>query len=151
MDDGDLPNSEYAAFVTIVAEANGIHHDNLVKRSQDFGDDVRFLLELGELLASGDYLMTQQVRRHLDAGFAAAFRDVDALATPTIPFLPPPIGAATVSIYGEEAPFLDHVIRFTGPGNLAGLPSLSMPCGLAALVCPWACSSWGRLLATTRS
>lgn len=127
-----LQYSEYAELVTIVAEANAVHRDNLVKRPQDFGDDVRFLVELGELLTSGDYLRAQQIRHRLDADFAAAFRDVDVLATPTIPFLPPPIGAGTVSINGGEAPFLDHVIRFTGPGNLTGLPSLSMPCGLAS-------------------
>lgn len=126
-----LACSEYAELVTIVAEANAIHHDNLVRRPQDFGDDVRFLVELGELLSSGDYLLAQQIRRQLDRDFAAAFRSVDVLAMPMIPFLPPPIGADTVDIDGQQLPFLDHVIRFTGPGNLSGLPSLNVPCGLA--------------------
>ena len=87
---------------------------------------------LGELLSSGDYLKAQQIRRQLDADFATAFRQVDVLAAPTVPFPPPPIGAAVVNIKGGQAPFLDHVIRFTGPGNLTGLPSLSMPSGLAS-------------------
>lgn len=126
-----LARSEYAELVTIVAEANAIHHDNLVRRPQDFGDDVRFLVELGELLSSADYLVAQQIRLQLDRDFAAAFRSVDVLAMPMVPFLPPPIGSDTVDINGNPLPFLDHVIRFTGPGNLSGLPSLSVPCGLA--------------------
>ncbi|MDN7241640.1 amidase [Planococcus sp. N028] len=125
-----LAQAEFAELVTITTEASAIHHDNLVKQPEKFGDDVRFLLEIGELMSGVDYVQAQQIRRKLDLDFAAAFEEVDVLVTPTLPFLAPEIGSSTVDINGQSLSFLDEVIRFTGPGNLTGLPALSIPCGV---------------------
>lgn len=100
-----------------------------IEREEDFGDDVRFLLKLGELPSAVDYLEAQQIRLKLDHEFMEIFDKVDVLITPTIPFLPPKIGQDTVWINGEEVNFLDHIIRFTGPFNLTGLPVVTVPCG----------------------
>ncbi|PWA06275.1 Asp-tRNA(Asn)/Glu-tRNA(Gln) amidotransferase GatCAB subunit A [Pueribacillus theae] len=126
-----LQYSEFAELVTIVTEASAIHHDNLVSRPEDFGDDVRFLLEFGELPSAVDYIQAQQIRYQLNIDFAQTFEKVDVLISPTLPFLPPNIGDSTVDINGNKYSFLDQVIRFTGPGNITGLPSLSIPCGLS--------------------
>lgn len=40
--------------ITIISEASAIHHQNLVEREEDFGDDVRFLLKLGEIPSTED-------------------------------------------------------------------------------------------------
>lgn len=125
-----LAQSEYAELVTITSEASAIHHKNLIKHPDKFGDDTRFLLEFGELVTAVDYLQAQQIRRKLNNDFAQVFKRVDVLISPTLPFLPPPIGDSTVDINGQVLSFLDEVIRFTGPGNLTGLPALSIPCGV---------------------
>lgn len=126
-----LKQAEFAELVTITTEASAIHHANLLKTPDKFGEDVRFLLEVGELMSGVDYVQSQQIRRQLDMEFSAAFEQVDVLITPTLPFLSPPVGAQTVDINGQELSFLDEVIRFTGPGNLTGLPALSIPCGVS--------------------
>lgn len=125
-----LSQAEFAELVTITSEASAVHHQNLLKQPEKFGEDVRFLLEFGELVPAVDYLQAQQIRRKLDLEFAEVFRKVDVLITPTLPFLAPGIGDSTVEINGQSLSFLDEVIRFTGPGNLTGLPALSMPCGV---------------------
>ncbi|WP_442857433.1 amidase [Bacillus sp. FJAT-44742] len=124
-----LRQSEYAEMITIITEASAIHHQNLISREEDFGEDVRFLLKLGELPSAIDYLQAQQIRRKLSSDFAEVFNKVDVLISPTLPFAPPNIGDNKVMINQMEGMFLDHVIRFTGPGNLTGLPALSIPCG----------------------
>ncbi|AEV18928.1 Glutamyl-tRNA(Gln) amidotransferase subunit A [Geobacillus thermoleovorans CCB_US3_UF5] len=124
-----LQYAQYAEMITILSEASTIHHNHLVEREEDFGDDVRFLLKLGELPSAVDYLEAQQIRLKLDHEFMEIFNKVDVLITPTIPFLPPKIGQDTVWINGEEVNFLDHIIRFTGPFNLTGLPVVTVPCG----------------------
>ncbi len=125
-----LQYSEYAEMITIISEASTIHYENLIAREHDFGDDVRFLLKLGQLPSAVDYLQALQIRKQMTKDFAQIFKKVDALISPTLPFLPPNIGEDKVIINHNEGMFLDHVIRFTGPGNISGLPAISIPCGL---------------------
>lgn len=124
-----LSLSEYAEMITIITEASAIHHQNLITSELDFGDDVRFLLKLGEIPSGVDYIQAQQIRAQINKEFKALFNDVDVLISPTLPFLPPTIGSHTGQINGTDVGVLDHIIRFTGPLNLTGLPAVSVPCG----------------------
>src|SRR5690625_4410594 len=128
----DIPSlqySEWAVMTTIVSEPAAIHRHNHLERPDDFGEDLQFLFDLGELPSAVDYVQAQQLRRHLKQDFQKAFSEVDVLITPTLPIPTPLIGSDTVDLNGEEVALLDHIIRFTGPGNITGLPALSVPCG----------------------
>jgi aspartyl-tRNA(Asn)/glutamyl-tRNA(Gln) amidotransferase subunit A len=124
-----LKYAEYAEMITILAEAATIHHRNLLTRPEDFGQDIRLLLELGELPSAVDYLQSQQIRRQLKFDFQKAFEKVSVLITPTLPIIPPKIGEEYADLNGEKVDLIDHIIRFTGPSNLTGLPALTVPCG----------------------
>ena len=100
-----LSLSEYAEMITIITEASAIHHQNLITREQDFGDDVRFLLKLGEIPSGVDYIQAQQIRAQINKEFKALFNDVDVLISPTLPFLPPTIGSHTGQINGPMSAF----------------------------------------------
>lgn len=126
-----LSLAEYSEMITIITEASAIHHQHLLEREEDFGEDVRFLLKLGELPSGVDYLQAQQIRAQLNHDFQKMFQTVDVMISPTLPFLPPKIGSATGRINGEDVSLLDHFIRFTGPLNLTGLPAISVPCGFS--------------------
>jgi aspartyl-tRNA(Asn)/glutamyl-tRNA(Gln) amidotransferase subunit A len=125
-----LKNAEYVELVTSLSEAATIHHDDLQQRPNDFGDDIRLLFELGELPTAVEYLQAQQLRRELKQQFAQAFKEIDVLIAPTLPILPPDIGSSVAKLNGESVDLLNHIIRFTGPSNLTGLPALTIPCGL---------------------
>jgi aspartyl-tRNA(Asn)/glutamyl-tRNA(Gln) amidotransferase subunit A len=100
-------------------------------RDQGFGDEVKRRILLGTFaLSSGYYdafyLRAQQARALIRRQFEAAFEACDAIATPTTP--------APAFRFGEKSRdpvqmYLADV--FTVPANLAGLPALSLPCGLA--------------------
>lgn len=125
-----LAYSEWTELATSLSEASAIHHTDLVERPDDFGADIRFLFELGEMFSSVDYLQAQQARRQIKHEFNAALEEVDVIMTPTLPVLPPDIGSSVANLNGNDVDLIDHFIRFTGPGNLTGLPALSMPVGL---------------------
>ncbi|SOC34842.1 amidase [Ureibacillus acetophenoni] len=124
-----LQYAEWAELVTSLSEASAIHHSDLKTRPQDFGDDIRLLFELGELPSAVDYLQAQQVRRQLKAEFTEIYKKVDVLIAPTLPVVANDIGDDLVDLNGERVDLINNIIRFTGPGNLTGLPALSVPVG----------------------
>ena len=105
--------------------------DYLATRDQGFGDEVKRRIMLGTYALSAGYydayyVKAQKVRTLIKADFDAAFRLVDALVAPTSPTVAFPIGARLddpVAMYLSDA--------CTLPVNVAGLPGLSVPCGLS--------------------
>lgn len=126
-----LKYAEWAELITSLSEASAIHHSDMLTRPNDFGHDIRMLFELGELPSAVDYLQAQQVRRQLKHDFRKAFEQVDILAMPTLPILPNDIGDDWADLNGKKVDLIDNIIRFMGPGNLTGLPALSVPCGFS--------------------
>jgi aspartyl-tRNA(Asn)/glutamyl-tRNA(Gln) amidotransferase subunit A len=100
-------------------------------RDQGFGAEVKRRIVLGTFaLSSGYYdayyLRAQKVRTLIRRDFEAAFGACDVIATPTTPTPAFRLGEKTgdpLSMYLADI--------FTVPANLAGLPGLSLPCGLA--------------------
>ena len=112
------------------AEPSTYHQRWLRERPQDYGDDVRTLLEVGEMLLATHYLQAQRYRTLLRNEFMAAFRKVDVFVCPTLPFTATPMGATTVVIdNGVKEDMLSAIMQFTGVASLTGLPALNVPCG----------------------
>jgi aspartyl-tRNA(Asn)/glutamyl-tRNA(Gln) amidotransferase subunit A len=125
-----LQDAEYALTIIDTCETSTVHRANLRDRAEDYSDDVRMLLECGELPSAVDYLEAQQIRRHMRAEVQEAFDEVDVLAGPTLPIRTPTIGEATAKLNGRDVDALENLIRLVGPASLLGLPTLSVPCGL---------------------
>jgi len=112
------------------AEPSAYHQRNLRERPGDYGDDVRTLLETGELLLATQYIQAQRYRALLRAAFLDAFQKVDVFICPSLPFTATKVGATTVAIEnGIEEDMLSAIMQFTGIASLTGLPSLNVPCG----------------------
>jgi aspartyl-tRNA(Asn)/glutamyl-tRNA(Gln) amidotransferase subunit A len=100
-------------------------------RGTGFGPEVKRRVMLGTFaLASGYYdayyLRAQKVRTLIRRDFEAAFERVDVIVSPTSPTVAFPIGER---VEDPLAMYLSDVC--TIPSSLAGLPSLSIPCGLS--------------------
>lgn len=111
-------------------EPSTYHQEWLRTRPQDYGEDVRILLEMGEMYLATHYLQAQRYRSVLRKEFLAGFGNVDVFLTPTLPFTATPCGATEVVIENnQKEDMLSAIMQFTGVPSLAGLPALSLPVG----------------------
>jgi aspartyl-tRNA(Asn)/glutamyl-tRNA(Gln) amidotransferase subunit A len=114
-------------------EPSTYHQEWLRTRPADYGEDVRTLLELGEMYLATHYLQAQRYRSVLRKEFLEGFKRVDAFVTPTLPFTATPCGATEVAIEKDQKEdMLSAIMQFTGVPSLAGLPALSLPVGFDA-------------------
>jgi aspartyl-tRNA(Asn)/glutamyl-tRNA(Gln) amidotransferase subunit A len=100
-------------------------------RDAGFGDEVKRRIILGTYALSAGYYdayygSAQKVRTLIQRDFAAAFESVDVIATPSAPTTAFRIGE---KIDDPLQMYLNDVT--TIPANLAGVPGISIPSGLA--------------------
>ncbi|HEY7198380.1 MAG TPA: Asp-tRNA(Asn)/Glu-tRNA(Gln) amidotransferase subunit GatA [Gaiellaceae bacterium] len=115
------------------AETNGGGLTELYERTrwEGFGAEPRRRILLGTYALSAGYYeayygQAQKVRTVIKNEFAAAFESFDLLISPTSPTVAFELGAKTAD---PIAMYLSDVL--TIPPNMAGLPGLSIPCGLS--------------------
>ena len=147
-----LPNTEFAVstyYIIATAEASsnmarfdGVKYgyraqsstlsDMYFKsRTEGFGEEAKRRIILGTYcLSSGYYeayyLKAQKVRTLIKEDFDKAFKNCDCIITPTSPTPAFKIGE---KINNPLEMYLSDI--FTIPVNLAGIPAISIPCGLS--------------------
>jgi aspartyl-tRNA(Asn)/glutamyl-tRNA(Gln) amidotransferase subunit A len=112
-------------------DAKNITEAYMQTRRKGFGAEVRRRVMLGTYALSTGYydayyVKAQKVRTLIKRDFDQAFERCDAIISATSPTVAFPIGAKTqdpLSMYLCDV--------FTYGGNLAGLPGISVPCGMS--------------------
>ncbi|MCU1257440.1 MAG: aspartyl/glutamyl-tRNA(Asn/Gln) amidotransferase subunit [Bryobacterales bacterium] len=147
-----LPSTDYAVdtyYVLSTAEASsnlarydGVryttrspHSDTLSDmyrntRGENFGAEVKRRIMLGTYVLSHGYydayyLKAQKVRALITRDFTDAFRSVDAILAPVSPF---PAFKLGEKVNDPMQMYLSDI--YTVTGSLAGIPCMSVPCGL---------------------
>jgi len=109
----------------------GLEEVMALTREAGFGAEVKRRIMLGTYALSSGYYdayygQAQKVRTLITRDFAAAFETCDVLVSPTTPSVAFPLGERTGNPMAMYAADL-----CTLPASLAGLPALSVPCGLS--------------------
>jgi aspartyl-tRNA(Asn)/glutamyl-tRNA(Gln) amidotransferase subunit A len=100
-------------------------------RAKGFGAEVKRRIMLGAYTLSAGfrdayYDKAQKVRQLIKQDFESAFNNVDVLVSPTTPTVAFKVGEKTadpLSMYKADL--------LTTPASMAGIPAISLPCGLA--------------------
>ena len=161
-----LPHTEYAVaayYLIATAEASsnlarydGVHYGHRPEKAEDiielfsrareegFGSEVKRRVMLGTYALSAGYydayyLKASKVRSLIKSDFDKAFGEVDFIVCPTSP--------SPAFKLGEK---VDDPLKlylcdiYTIPANLAGLPGISIPCGLSTEGLPIGVQLMGR-------
>lgn len=107
-----------------------IFDDIETTRQGGFGEEVKRRIMIGTYALSTGYydayyLKAQKIRTIIREEFNEVFKDVDALITATSPTVAFKLG----EVIDPLQMYLNDV--FTQPANIAGLPSISIPCGIS--------------------
>jgi aspartyl-tRNA(Asn)/glutamyl-tRNA(Gln) amidotransferase subunit A len=114
-----------------LAEAAVYHQQSLRAKADLYGEDVRFLLETGELTLATTYINAQRVRFNWKSTLRRAMQEVDVIVTPTLPNTAMKVGETVSKIGSRIETVFDVSARFCAPFNMAGFPAASIPCGFA--------------------
>jgi aspartyl-tRNA(Asn)/glutamyl-tRNA(Gln) amidotransferase subunit A len=128
----EVPNlwdTLHAQRLVLAAEAYAVHEERLESDPESFDDQGLERLLKGENLRAFRYANAQQRKLRSRQEFEAVLDSVDVLLTPTVPIPATELGQRETTIEGYEESVYSALTRLTGPTNLNGLPSLSVPCG----------------------
>ncbi len=124
-----------ASWAISYSEAFAFHRANFFSRPDEYTRSFFHKIVGAGCLTAEERLAAQRMRQVIAGEFAAVLGEVDAIVSPTTPYPAYPIGGMAKS--------LDRG-RLTRPASLAGLPSLSVPCGFTRAGLPVGLQLTGR-------
>ena len=117
-----LPLTSYEAFRA--------HREFFPEREDEYGGYLRNVLRMGMRMTKAEYVAAEKQRAEFSARFEAALYEVDAVICPSGGMVFEVNAAAQ---QGDAEAMKDVVKHFQGqftiPADLAGTPTLSLPCG----------------------
>lgn len=117
----------------LMPEASAYHRHAMRANPELYTAEVRALLEVGETILATDYIDALRMRQLMKLEWEQMFANIDVLIAPSVPA--PAVAADDPQVYwpdGTVETATDAMVRLSAPGNLTGLPSVSVPCGFSS-------------------
>ena len=115
-----------------LAEATSIHNEWMASsRRQEYGEDVRRMLEKGQEITAVHYINAlHKWRQEIKDAFLKAMSGYDALLVPTTIISAPFLDQKEVNIEGKIMEVYSCLSKLTTVFDITGLPALNIPAGL---------------------
>lgn len=111
-----------------------VHAENFARHRETYSEPLALAIETGRALPVERLQRAYRYRTEFAGRLAHAMADVDLIAVPAIPTAPPT--RAAVEAMDNETMFALH--RFTSPFSMAGVPTITLPCGVTPDGLPYA-------------
>jgi aspartyl-tRNA(Asn)/glutamyl-tRNA(Gln) amidotransferase subunit A len=114
-----------------LGESAATHNDWMISRRQDYGEDVRIMLEKGLEITAVHYINAlHKWRQEIKDAFLKAMAECDALLVPTTIIPAPFLDQKEVKVEGKAIEVYLSLNRLTTVFDITGLPALNIPAGL---------------------
>ena len=104
------------------------HADTFPSRADDYGPELRALIELASRVSGADYARMEIERAVFKRGLEDLFDTIDLLILPALPSLPP-LAATAIAGNPAQGDGAGNLLQFTAPFDFSGSPTLSLPGG----------------------
>ena len=132
-------------FAILASEASEIHRDAIRRVPELYTEDVRQLLEAGEFILATDYIKALKARTMIRDAWQDMFDGLDVVIAPTLPM--PAVRAGQMEYRFADGTVdspINAYVRASAPGNVTGLPAMSVPCGFSTTGLPIGMQIFGR-------
>ncbi|MFE7423723.1 amidase [Rhodococcus sp. NPDC057529] len=144
----EVPGAEHMVstqWAIVLPESAAYHHEAMRNSPELFGDDVREMLEVGEVVLATDYINAMRLRTRIQQDWCRMFDQIDVLLAPSTPgpALPrddPFFRWKDGTMEGATSAYS----RMCIPANITGLPALQVPTALTSAGFPMGVQIIGR-------
>ncbi len=115
-----------------LGEAAAYHDRWFRERGDDYGPDVRAMIERGRRYTAVDYVKAVRLRAEIRNSILKILDQYHAIISPTTPISAVEIGRTEITIDGQTIDIYTALTSQTILHNIAGLPSISIPAALTS-------------------
>jgi amidase len=137
-----IPEAVVTLGVLLHADTARVHSEHLAAHPDAYGPNLRAVIELGQALGDGELAAAREAQTRFRAELTTLLGSVDALLCP--PAMTPPPPAALMQYVPSDFRDMGPPLHFTAPYTVAGVPSLTVPCGFTDEDVPLAFQLVGR-------
>ncbi|GGB42761.1 putative amidase AmiD [Tistrella bauzanensis] len=127
--------------VQCAVEAAIVHRDDWATRPDDFGPRLAALIDRGHHHTAFELALAQDRRRTFTGAMEAVYDACDVLLVPGLPVAGPTLDY--MAGLGEDPAAILAIGPFTAPFDVAGQPTVTVPCGISASGIPIGCQFAG--------
>ena len=119
----DIVRGARANGTILIADAAAYHEETIRDHADEIQDTVLARLQGGANVSGPAYARARRTQAEFIAAMRDLFLEVDLLVVPSTPVVAQPFPA------GDNVATTGALTRNTGPFNISGMPSISVPCG----------------------